>query len=780
MKKICSLALSLIMVIGMFVPVVQAEGESSSVYVSGGDYIANGESMTFSVGVEASGFSATAAELNVTVDSGLEIADVSVSGGQSNYSSNSAKIVWADLEGVESFYAEVTVKAVADFTGSSKSIHVSGYASGSDGIVTAQTSDSSSVYMASGDCKLTALTVNGSSVPNFSPDTTSYTLSDTDKSGITISATTSNSKANVSGTGDVNLGYGNNTFNIVVTAENGNQKTYTISIKRNDKRSTDNTLKSLSVDCGKIDFLSYNVSYSVKVAYKVNEATIKAEPNDSKAEVSGAGKKTLVVGINKFDIVVKAENESTKTYSVYIIREDESGKSAQLSANNYLSELNLTAMPANTKLDFGFKPEKLEYTIFVDNTVTSIAVNAKTADEEATLNIDAPATLSPGTNEIKVTSTAPSATVRTYLIHVIKGDDSTKHTTMANLLSVLTTDASQEVTLDLTEDDTVTLLSSNVMNALKTSGKKLYVNAYDKGQLRYIWELEGKNINVAADFDTAIKFDNVTDSAYTKALKKSQGIQLDFAYSGELPTGTVLKVYVGDKYKDASLLNMYFFNEETQKFELLYEDNEVKEGFVTFNLEHCSYYFLTDGKIGGFNWLLIVLIAIGLLLAGGAAFFFMRPKKRRRRKPVRREVEFDEWNEDSYDDEYANVEKFEPEDEEVHEERKPQNRRRKAAAATKETQVRPAPQKRVQHHEEETYEEPDDFEEPENIDSFDDEYEPEERSYSDDNESLKNYEPEDSEMNEELDSHSSDDDEEIFDDDFDFNFDDLDDIFGDK
>ncbi len=763
MKKICSTLLSLIMVIGLFVPVVQAEGESSSVYVSGGDYISNGESMNFSVGVETSGFAATGAELNVTVDSGLEI--VGVSGGQSTYSSNSAQIVWSDSEGAESFYAEVTVKAVSDFTGSSRSISVSGYASVSGGIVTSSTSDSSSVYMASGDCNLTALTVNGSSVPSFSPNTTSYTLADTNNSGITISATTSNSKAGVSGTGDVSLGYGNNTFSIVVTAENGNQKTYTVSIKRNDKRSTDNTLKSLSVDCGKIDFLSYNVSYSVKVAYKVNEATIKAEPNDSKAEVSGAGKKTLVVGINKFDIVVKAENESTKTYSLYIIREDESGTSAQLSVNNYLSELELNAMPANTKLDFDFKPEKQEYTIFVDNTVTSVAVNAKAADEEATLNIDAPATLNSGTNEIKVTSTAPSAAVRTYIIHVIKGDDNTKHTDMANLLSVLTTDASVEVTLDITEDDTVTQLSSNVMSALKTSGKKLYVHAYDKGQLKYIWELDGKNINNVVDFDTAIKFDSITDSDYTKALKKSEGIQLDFAYSGELPLGTVLKVYVGDKYKDAALLNMYFFNEETKKLELLYEDNEVKDGFVTLNLEHCSYYFLTEGNVGGFSRLLIVLIALGLLLACGAAFFLIKPKKRRRRKPARRrEVEFDEWEDDSYENEYANVEKFEPNAEELPAEGRSKAKRRKATAVTKDTQVRPAHRKRINNQEEEEYEDPEDD------DSFEDEYGYEEHSYSNEKENVKDNESEKSEK-------TSSDEEDG--DDFDFNFDDLDDIFGD-
>ena len=67
----------------------------------------------------------------------------------------------------------------------------------------------------------------------------------TDNSSVTVSATAE--KGTVSGTGTVNLNYGSNVVNVTVTAPAGNKKTYTITITRNDKRSNDSSLKSITL-----------------------------------------------------------------------------------------------------------------------------------------------------------------------------------------------------------------------------------------------------------------------------------------------------------------------------------------------------------------------------------------------------------------------------------------------------------------------------------------------------------------------------------------------------
>ena len=83
---------------------------------------------------------------------------------------------------------------------------------------------------------LSSLSIDGTSVSNFNKNTLTYTLTpvENDKTNINISAVTEDSKATMIGTGTKNLGVGNNTFNIVVTAENGSQKTYTIAVERKD------------------------------------------------------------------------------------------------------------------------------------------------------------------------------------------------------------------------------------------------------------------------------------------------------------------------------------------------------------------------------------------------------------------------------------------------------------------------------------------------------------------------------------------------------------------
>lgn len=87
----------------------------------------------------------------------------------------------------------------------------------------------------SSDATLKSLSISGVELnPSFSSDTTDYTAELTDVFEINISASVNNSEASVSGTGTKSLTGGENVFKIVVTAEKGNQKTYTITIILNE------------------------------------------------------------------------------------------------------------------------------------------------------------------------------------------------------------------------------------------------------------------------------------------------------------------------------------------------------------------------------------------------------------------------------------------------------------------------------------------------------------------------------------------------------------------
>jgi hypothetical protein len=71
------------------------------------------------------------------------------------------------------------------------------------------------------DATLSALSVsNGTLTPAFDANTTEYTVSTT-VSSIIINATANDAAATVSGAGTKALDYGDNTFEVVVTAEDG-------------------------------------------------------------------------------------------------------------------------------------------------------------------------------------------------------------------------------------------------------------------------------------------------------------------------------------------------------------------------------------------------------------------------------------------------------------------------------------------------------------------------------------------------------------------------------
>ncbi len=81
---------------------------------------------------------------------------------------------------------------------------------------------------------LRGLSVDGYSLtPTFAADTTDYSLIvDNDVTGIDVSASAADTNASVSGRGSHELSVGDNKINIIVTAEDGTTKTYTISVVR--------------------------------------------------------------------------------------------------------------------------------------------------------------------------------------------------------------------------------------------------------------------------------------------------------------------------------------------------------------------------------------------------------------------------------------------------------------------------------------------------------------------------------------------------------------------
>ena len=119
----------------------------------------------------------------------------------------------------------------------------------------------------------------------------------------------------------VSLNYGINNLTIGVKAENGSVRNYTITIIREDNRDSNNYLKNLLIEGYDINFNETKYNYNLEVENIVTNLNITALSSSAKAKVT-IDNKILNVGENIININVTAENETTKTYTIKVIRKN--------------------------------------------------------------------------------------------------------------------------------------------------------------------------------------------------------------------------------------------------------------------------------------------------------------------------------------------------------------------------------------------------------------------------------------------------------------------------
>ena len=276
---------------------------------------------------------------------------------------------------------------------------------------------------------LSSLKIDNVSVDNFSSETTSYSKT-VDASSITISANATDTKATITGLGTKNLNYGLNTFKIVVTSEAGNKKEYILNITRRDTRSKVNTLKSLKLSSGTINFKSDTTTYNVNVEKSVSSITITSELTDSKAKyVTGYGNRnvTLKEGLNTILIKVTAENGDIRTYTLNITRE--SSKNNNESNVNTLKSLKLSSGTIN------FKSDTTTYNVNVEKSISSITITSELTDSKAkyvTGYGNRKVTLKDGLNTILIKVMAENGDVRTYTLNITRGESKVDDTDKSN------------------------------------------------------------------------------------------------------------------------------------------------------------------------------------------------------------------------------------------------------------------------------------------------------------------------------------------------------------
>lgn len=115
------------------------------------------------------------------------------------------------------------------------------------------------------------------------------------------------------------------------------------------KKSSEKNLSSLSVSEGTLSpkFSSGTTTYKVDLTSETESLTISAKAKDSKAKVSGTGKKELKIGENNFTVTVTAEDGSKKTYTISVYVTEKPTQFVKLGDQNLgiLNDLSKTDVP---------------------------------------------------------------------------------------------------------------------------------------------------------------------------------------------------------------------------------------------------------------------------------------------------------------------------------------------------------------------------------------------------------------------------------------------------
>ncbi len=286
--------------------------------------------------------------------------------------------------------------------------------------------------------------------------------------------------------GNENLQVGINQIRIIVTAANGEIKTYVINVYR--ERNTNVFLSDLSIEKNNTtyeispEFNKINTGvYNATVPNNISDVDIIAHAEvPSTTSVSGTGNKQLNTGNNTFNIVTTSESGDTETYKINIYREKNS--------NAYLS--NLSASIDNVEKIDNFNKNTLEYSFSVEEGTTSIDISATSEVNTTTYRLLDNNTIKVGENKKRIMTVAEDGTTLTYVITI------NRPASTNNLLSSLTVyndDKEFSLTPEFDkEEDNYTLTVDNNVSWLNVYGTKENELAQVLGNGKYNLKV-GKN-----------------------------------------------------------------------------------------------------------------------------------------------------------------------------------------------------------------------------------------------------------------------------------------------
>ena len=174
---------------------------------------------------------------------------------------------------------------------------------------------------------------------------------------------------------------------------------------------------------------------------------------------------------------------------------------------------------------------------------------------------------------------------------------------------------------------------------VKNTGHRIYksesedyisyiVEDYDRG-LTYTWQFKkdeeynksvAENIELNVNLRLSIDADT-EDTRMINDLVNQKKLIISFDHVGKLPSKATVRINVSDRFNDGDKLYLYYYNPTNKKIEFIKDNIKVIDGYIEFEIDHCSDYFLTGAVVNEavgnpkhVNYVIIGLIVVVIIL----------------------------------------------------------------------------------------------------------------------------------------------------------------------
>lgn len=329
--------------------------------------------------------------------------------------------------------------------------------------------------------------------------------------------------------------------------------------------SGDNNLSSLSVSNCSINFSAGNTNYSCNVDTNVTSVNVSASAAHGKASVSGTGNKNLNYGNNKISVTVRAENGSTKTYTINVNRKD------TRSGDNSLSSLTCS----NCSLSPGFSPNQTNYKTNVEYAVSQLNLKYSAKDSKATVRVNNNNLVAEETTNVTIVVTAENGSTKTYTISASRGKDPNKVLSKDNNLVALSVDQgilSPAFTSEQTNYAVYLPYEISKINIAYDISDKRYATAVYHG----LDEL-GVGNNV---FTIAVKAEDESEKVYTITVVRAKSLVGDASNNTLLASLSLKNGNLTEDFNSGT--HLYYYNKDAKKEVVVSAIAQDKEAVITY------------------------------------------------------------------------------------------------------------------------------------------------------------------------------------------------------